>query len=94
MTPEATRPDTSRDVAAVISRLIARGGHFAAEGDRLRYSGPDGLLTDELDAFIGLHKAEALAVIVEWQSSLDGPAWPLVREGDYTMDGDSCGCIN
>jgi hypothetical protein len=82
------------EIAKVISRLIAQGGKLWVEDERLRYSGPPGLLTDRDDAFIAEHKADALRVVTEWQDSLDGLDWPLVREGDYDMDGNGCGCIN
>lgn len=85
------------EVRQVISRLIAAGARFWTEGERLRFSGPPGLLTDQDDTFIGEHKADALRVVSEWERSLDWLDWPLQREGCYTLDGDACGacgCIN
>lgn len=56
---------TSSEVVAVISRLIGAGARLWAEGDKLRYSGPPGLLSDEDDRFIQERKADVLRAVCE-----------------------------
>lgn len=55
----------SKGTVAVISRLIGAGARFWAEGDRLRYSGPSGLLTAEDEAFIRERKDDVLRAVSE-----------------------------
>jgi tubulysin polyketide synthase-like protein len=55
----------SNDVVEVISRLIGAGARLWAEGDRLRYSGPAGVLTAEDEAFIAAHKGDVLRAVSE-----------------------------
>lgn len=85
---------TSNEVTRLLSRLIAAGATLRVRGDWLGYSGPAGLLSDEDEAFIRAHRPDVLGALREWERSLDGLDWPLVRESDYTMDGNSCGCVN
>jgi tubulysin polyketide synthase-like protein len=55
----------SKETVAVISRLIGAGAKLWAEGERLRYSGPPGLLSDDDAAFIAERKADVLRVVTE-----------------------------
>ena len=55
----------SKEVVAIISRLIGQGARLWAEGDRLRYSGPAGLLTAEDERFIRERKADVLRAVCE-----------------------------
>jgi hypothetical protein len=57
--------DGSKETVAVISRLIAAGARLWVEGNRLRYSGPQGVLTAEDEAFIVEHKSDVLRAVCE-----------------------------
>jgi hypothetical protein len=60
---------TSKEVVALVTRLIGAGARLWAEGDRLRYSGPAGLLTAEDEAFIAEHKGDVLRAVCEGVSA-------------------------
>src|SRR5690242_2059166 len=55
----------SKETVAVISRLIGAGARLWAEGERLRYRGPPGLLSDEDAEFIAERKADVIRVVME-----------------------------
>ena len=55
----------NKETVAVISRLIGAGARLWAEGDRLHYSGPVGLLTHEDELFIRARKADVLRAVTE-----------------------------
>jgi TubC N-terminal docking domain len=49
--------------AQLLGELRAAGVILTAAGGKLRYGGPSGVLTDEMLATIGAHKAELLALL-------------------------------
>jgi hypothetical protein len=55
----------SSEVVRVISRLIGAGARLWAEGDRLCYRGPAGLLTVEDARFIRERKADVMQAVSE-----------------------------
>lgn len=49
------------NAAGIIAELQASGAELTANGERLRYKAPPGLLTPELRAFLVEHKTEIIA---------------------------------
>jgi hypothetical protein len=58
--------DLSTPARALFDHLLDQAIILEADGDRLRWEGPAGVVTDEIKQRLRQHKSELLPIVAEW----------------------------